>query len=244
MRREGKIGKGPPAAPARSEIAGYHIARIGPSRIPKPIRNQKMVKTHNSAETPAAETYAAPARDSDGRGREHSASDPQGRRYQRPEAFRPSSVRLGSLVGHLAQKPQDASAVPYQAQGVQHSDVERPLDDGPGAFRAGECLDGRQTVAPSSLRAKPSRTSDFVGKRLRRRQGGDRRNGRLKAVRQGSDDSPLLAFRSGRSGDVGSSKRERLKHRSGPHPVSPVSPQFRPRSPTAQDVSLVGGVGL
>lgn len=135
--------------------------------------------THNLAEIPVAETYAAPARGSDGRGRGHSASGPQDRRCQRPGAFHPSSVPPGSLVHHQVQIHQDASAAPYQVQGVQHSDVGRPLDDGPGVGRAAGCLDGRQTVAPSSLRAKSSRTRGFFSGKPQRRPRCDRGNGRF-----------------------------------------------------------------
>lgn len=50
-------------------------------------------------------------------------------------------------------KLQDASAVPSQARDVQRSDVERPLGGGRGEARVAACLDGLETIAPSSLLA-------------------------------------------------------------------------------------------
>lgn len=180
MRRGENCGKAQPA-PRHLRLRSIHIASIKRSALadPEPIENQNAMKTHNLVETPAAETYAAPARDSDGRGRGHSASGHQDRRFQRPGAFPPSSVLPGSLAGHLVQRHQDASAAPFQVQGVQHSDVGRPLDDGLGVGRAAGCLDGRQMVAPSSLRAKSSRMRDFLSESSRRRRSGDRGNGEV-----------------------------------------------------------------
>lgn len=136
--------------------------------------------TYSLEETPVAETYAALARDSNGRGHGRSASGPRDQTSQRPGASRPSSVPPGSLGARQVQKRQDASVVPYQLQGAQHSGVERPLDDGLGVGRVAGCLDGRQTVAPSSLRAKPSRTTDVLSVRPRLQWKGDRGKGKLR----------------------------------------------------------------
>jgi hypothetical protein len=53
-------------------------------------------------------------------------------------------------------KLQDASAAPSQVPDVQRWDVERPLGGGRGEARVAACLDGQETIAPSSLLADGS----------------------------------------------------------------------------------------
>jgi hypothetical protein len=50
-------------------------------------------------------------------------------------------------------KLQDASAAPSQVPGVQRWDVDQPLGGGRGEAHVAACLDGQETIAPSSLLA-------------------------------------------------------------------------------------------
>lgn len=192
-------------------------------------------------ESPVAETCAAPARDSNGREHGHWAYGPPDRMSQRPGASHPSSVPPGSLEALQARKHRDASAAPSLVQGVQHLDVERPLGDDLGVDRVAECLDGRQTVAPSSLRGKPSRTLEVLSVRARLRRKGDRGNGRLRRRAPEKDNRPLLAFWGGGPGEFGSNKRERLKHRSGPQPPKDLT-RFRLNAGLVLKEALRGSV--
>ncbi|KAJ5105793.1 hypothetical protein NUU61_003140 [Penicillium alfredii] len=124
----------------------------------------------------------APARDSDGIEHEHSVPGPQDQPSQ--EASHPSSDPLGLLEALLVQRHQDAFVVPFQAQGVRRSGVDRALGD-PGPYPAAGCLGGRETVAPSSLLSGKVTTRRETSRKILaatprgRRPGGERRGARL-----------------------------------------------------------------
>lgn len=186
MRYGSRHGTGDQRGPTLRVSWGAH------SRNLRTTEKRSMAATYSLEETPVAETYAALARDSNGRGHGRSAPGPQDQTSQRPGASRPSSVPPGSLGARQVQIRQDASAVPYQLQGVQHSGVERPLGDGLGVGRVAGCLDGRQTAAPSSSRAKPTRTTDVWSVRLRLQRKGDR--GKVKLRRRAPEGKTTGRF--------------------------------------------------
>jgi phosphohistidine phosphatase SixA len=80
------------------------------------------------------------------------------------------------------QKLQGASAAPSQVQGVPRSDVDRPLDGGRGEAREAACLDGQETIAPSSLLAGGSHRAQETLRAMNRDRDKKATGGRIVGV--------------------------------------------------------------
>jgi hypothetical protein len=115
-------------------------------------------------------------------------------------------------------KHRDASAAPSQVPDVQRWDVERPFGGGRGEARVAACLDGQETIAPSSLLAGGSHRAQETLRAMNRDRDKKATGGRIVGVTGARTIERQQAAFSVRSGGhdeavLGYSRRARPKHR-------------------------------